>query len=133
QSSLEFRRALSTTSYTNFQVSRYFFAQRQDVLGKLWPNYVEPEDSALFARGDPRRTDYFLDSGDDDTWQDRRTTTWGLQWSIVQRFRRHELELGVDHEFQTVQYVTIQNPWIFDKDGLGESHDLWQVHPWTGD
>ena len=27
---------------------------------------------------------------------------------------------------------TIENPWVFDKDGLGQSHDLWKVHPMVG-
>jgi hypothetical protein len=51
----------------------------------------------------------------------------------VQRFRPNELELGLEHQFQSVQYLTIQDPWVFDKDGLGDSHDLWNVHPWVGD
>jgi hypothetical protein len=31
-----------------------------------------------------------------------------------------------------VQYLTIENPWVFDQDGLGQSHDLWNVHPMIG-
>ncbi|HEY2954732.1 MAG TPA: TonB-dependent receptor [Candidatus Eisenbacteria bacterium] len=148
QTSLEWRRTLSTTSYLNFQVSRYFFAQRQDVLGKLWADYVQPDDKGIYtdsitvgtnANGDPikiidpRHDDFFQDSGDDDTWQDRRSSSWGFQGSMVRRYRRHELEMGFEHELQTVQYLTIQDPWIADPDGLGDSHDLWRVHPWVGD
>jgi len=130
QTSLEWRRTLSTTGYTNFQLSRYFFAQRQDVAGKLWSQYEEPDDQAL---SDPsKRADFFIDSGDDNTWQDRRTTTYGIQWSITQRHKRHEVEVGLEHNFQSVQYVTIEDPWVFDPDGLGGSHDLWRVHPWAG-
>lgn len=132
QTSLEWRRALSTTGYTQFQVSRYYFAQRQDVMGKHWSEYVEPDDRAAFDTTDVRYDDYFLDTGDDDTWQDRRTTSWGLQGSVVQRIRRHEIEAGFEHEFQTVQYVTIERPWVYDPGGLGDAHDLWKVHPWVG-
>ena len=32
-----------------------------------------------------------------------------------------------------MQYLTIEDPWVFDPDGLGSSHDLWRVHPWVGD
>jgi hypothetical protein len=133
QTSLEWRRTLSTSSYINFQVSRYLFAQRTDVEGKLWNEYVQPNDKAAFDSSDVRYDDYFFDTGDDHQWQDRRTNTWGLQGSMVKRMKRHEIEFGLEHEFQTVQYLTIENPWIADPSGLGDSHDLWQVHPWVGD
>jgi len=131
QASLEWRRTYSTTGFTTLQLSRYFYAQRQDVMGKNWADFEEPDDYALPA-GDPRRNDYFVDTGDDDTWQDRRSTVYGLQWNLTQRIQRHELEVGVDHQLQTVQYATIQDPWTYDISGLGDSHDLWKVHPWVG-
>ncbi len=132
QGSVEWRRTLSTTGFTTLQLSRYFFAQRQDVQGKMWGDYVEPDDRSSFPVGDPRRDDYFRDTGDDNQWADRRTNSWGLQGSFTRRFQHNEVELGFDHQWQTVQYLTIENPWVFDKDGLGESHDLWQVHPMVG-
>ena len=133
QTSLEWRRTLSTTGYTDVQFSRYFFAQRQDVQGKDWSQYVEPDDRGTYPDpNDPRRDDFFIDSGDDNTWQDRRTLTYGLQGSLVQRIHRHELEFGFEHQFQTVQYLTIDDPWVFDPNGLGGSHDLWKTHPWIG-
>jgi outer membrane receptor protein involved in Fe transport len=133
QSSLEWRRTLSTTGFTTFQLSKYYFAQRQDVQGKHWSQYEEPDDRSLPPSEAEKRNDFFIDTGDDNTWQDRRTSTVGLQWSLVQRLKRHEIEVGFEHEFQTVQYVTIQDPWVFDPDGLGDAHDLWRVHPWVGD
>lgn len=133
QTSLQWRRTLSTTGFMEAQLSRYFFAQRQDVLGKHWSQFEEPDDRSAFPVGDPRRDDFFFDTGDDNQWQDRRTNSWGLTWNITKRIHRHELELGMEHQWQTVQYLTIENPWVFDKDGLGQSHDLWRVHPWIGD
>jgi hypothetical protein len=133
QSSLLWRRSLSTTGYTEAQVSRYFYAQRQDVGGKMWWEFVEPDDKGNYPAGDPRRSDYFLDSGDDNQWADRRTNSWGLNWSITQRLHHNEFAAGFEHQFQTVQYLIIEYPWIFDKDGLGSSHDQWRVHPWVGD
>ena len=133
QSSIEWRRTLSTTGFTSLQVSKYYFAQRQDVQGKMWWEYEEPDDRSLPPSQAAQRNDFFFDTGDDNTWQDRRTSTTGIQWSLVQRIKRHELEFGFEHEFQTVQYVTIQNPWVYDPDGLGDAHDLWRVHPWVGD
>jgi hypothetical protein len=132
QSSLEWRRTLSTTGFTTLQLSRYFFAQRQDVEGKKWTEYVEPDDRSSFPLGDPRRDDYFLDTGDDNQWADRRTNSWGLQGSYTQRHKHNEIEFGLDHQWQDVQYLTIEDPWVFDADGLGASHDLWKVHPMVG-
>ena len=133
QSSLEWKHVLSTHGYTSLQFSRYFFAQRQEVMGKPWGQYVQPEDFTAFDSTDARQTDYFLDTGDDSRWQDRRTTSYALAGSVVQRARHHELELGFEHQAQSVQYVTIEDPWIADPNGLGDAHDLWLVHPWVGD
>ena len=139
QSSLAWRRALAATGYTELQFSRYFSAQRQDVMGKMWWDfqgdtclYVQPDDISYFDSTDVRRSDYFYDTGDGNTWSDRRTTTYQLQGIYVQRFKRHEVELGFDHEAQSVQYVTISDPWILDQNRLGQSHDVWSVHPWVG-
>ena len=134
QASFEWRRTLSTTGYTQLQLSRAYYAQRRDVMGKKWSDYEAPDDFSEFPPGDPRRADYFYDSGDANSWQDTRNTSWTVEASGVQRFfKRHEFEFGLEHAFQDVQYLTIQNPWVFDRDGLGESHDLWRVHPMAGD
>jgi carboxypeptidase family protein/TonB-dependent receptor-like protein len=145
QTSVEWRRTLSSTSYMRMQFARYFFAQQQGVMGKrfrywdpveqVWKtDYEQPQDKALFDSTDVRSRDYFNDSGDDDTFEDRRTTSYGVQASVTQRFRRHhELELGIDHDFQSVQFVHVEKPWISDPDGLGDAHDIWIVHPWVGD
>ncbi|HYM80167.1 MAG TPA: TonB-dependent receptor [Candidatus Limnocylindria bacterium] len=130
QGSLQWRRTISTTGYTELQLSRYFFAQRQDVMCKHWSEFEEPGELSL--PDSSQRADFFINSGDYNVWQDRRTLTYGLQWSLLQRLRRHELEVGFDHDLQTVQYLTVEDPWEFDPDGLGGAHDLWRVHPWVG-
>ena len=129
QSSLEWRRTFSTSGYTTLHLSRYFYALREDVMGKMWWDYEQPDDNAPGVVNNP----YFVDSGDDDTWSDRRTTSYALQWNLTQRVKRHEIEFGLEHQLQTVQYMTIQDPWVFDLNGLGGAHDLWKVHPWVGD
>ncbi len=132
QSSLGWRRTLGVTGYTELQMSRYFYAQRRDVMGKLWSEYVEPDDKSVYPPGDPRRDDYFVDSGDDNQWQDRRNTSYGIDWSLLQRVRRNEIEVGFNHQFQMAQYITIEDPWVASSDGLGNAHDQWRVHPWQG-
>ncbi len=139
QSSVSWRRSLAATGFTEFQFSRYFSAQRQDVMGKMWWDfeadtclYTQPDDLSYFDSTDVRRSDYFIDTGDANVWADRRTTTYQLQGNYLQRFKRHELELGFDHQAQSVQYATISDPWIEDQNRLGQSHDVWAVHPWVG-
>ncbi len=132
QNSLTWRRSLAATGYTELQFSRYFYAQRQDVMGKMWTEYEQPDDISYFDSTDVRRDDYFYDTGDDNEWSDRRTTTYQLQGIYLQRLRRHEIEVGFDHQAQSVQYVTIEDPWIEDVNNLGGSHDVWSVHPWVG-
>ena len=152
QSSLKFRRSISASAYTEAQLSRYYNAQRLDVMGKDWHDYQPPDDLSAFAIPidtvyrqptppdtvtvqyiyDPRRSDYFLDSGDYYQWQDRRTTITALTWSLTKRIRRNEVEAGFEHQAQAVQFVTIENPWDPDPDGLGGAHDIWKVHPWVG-
>jgi outer membrane receptor protein involved in Fe transport len=132
QSSLHWRRALGTTGFTEAQLSRYFFALRQDVGGKMWPDFVEPDDHSAFPAGDPRRDDYFYDTGDNYQWADRRTTSYGLEWSLTKRTPHNEVEGGITHQFQDVQYTDIEYPWVYDKNGLGQSHDVWEAHPWVG-
>src|SRR5262249_24347835 len=55
QTSIEWRRTLSHTGFTTLQLSRYFYAYRQDVQGKNWSRYEEPDDGSSFPLGDPRR------------------------------------------------------------------------------
>jgi outer membrane receptor protein involved in Fe transport len=156
QTSLSWRRALAASGFTELQFSRYFSAQRQDVMGKMWwdfeadtclysqpddisielPNRNDYSDYGAFQKDSlaiaTKKNDYFFDTGDADVWADRRTTTYQLQGNYQQRFKRHEVELGFDHQAQSVQYVTISDPWIEDKNRLGQSHDVWAVHPWVG-
>ena len=128
QSSIEWRRTLSTTGYTDIQLSRYFYAERQDVKGKYFKpntNYIQPDPPDLF----------FYENGDDNTWQDRRTESYEVQWNLVQRYHHNEIELGLSHDFQNVQFVTVTDPWANDPtgSGLGDIHDVWKAHPWAGD
>ena len=134
QSNLEWRRVLGTTGYFNLLVSRYLFAQRHDVQGKLWTQYEQPNDLDAFPNGDPRAKDYFLDTGDANVWEDQRSQTISTQASLVKRLnRRNEIGIGFQHDARSLQYVRIEDPWNFDPSGLGNKHDLWRVHPWLGD
>src|SRR5207247_4870454 len=66
-------------------------------------------------------------------WQDRRRLAHRLTWARTKRVRRNEFELRPEQQSHTAQYVTIENPWDPDPQGLGGTHDIWRVHPWIGD
>jgi hypothetical protein len=123
-------RILANNRFFNLQFSRYYLALHQDVLGKHWSEYERPDDFSLI---DPaKRDDYFIDTGDDNTWHDRRTLSYSTLGGYTHHLRNHKIEAGFQHDFQTVQYVTIEDPWDYDPDGLGSSHDIWRIHPWQG-
>jgi outer membrane receptor protein involved in Fe transport len=132
QTSLGWKRTLGTTGYTELQVSRYFVALRQDVGGKMWWDYIENDDKSAFPAGDPRRNDYFIDTGDNYQWADRRTGSINVDWSMTKRGNHNEIEGGFNHQSQSVQYTDIEYPWVYDPSGLGQSHDVWSAHPWVG-
>ena len=60
-------------------------------------------------------------------------TSWALNAQYTHRSHHNEIEGGFEHQWQAVQYADIEYPWIYDISGLGQSHDLWLVHPWVGD
>ena len=134
QTSLEWRRTLSTTGYTEVQLSRYFFAQRQRRAGQALDATTRaarrPAARCPATRGAPTTS-----SSTPATTTSGRTgarSPTALSWSLTQRIHRNEIELGFEHQFQTVQYLTIEDPWVFDPDGLGGAHDLWQRAPVGG-
>jgi hypothetical protein len=133
QTNLAWRHTMSTTGWSELRLSRYFTARREDVDGKMWWEYEEPDDRGAFPLTDPRRDDPFFDTGDAYSWQDRRSNIWALGGLTTTRYGHNEVELGFDHQWQTVQRLSIEYPWDYDPNGLGRNHDLWVVHPWLGD
>lgn len=126
------RHTLSTKGWTELKLSRYYTARREDVAGKMWWQYEEPDDG-IFPASDPRHDAYFYDSGDNYSWNDRRTNIWNLGWLYDTKVGHNDIEAGFDHEWQTVERIAIEYPWFSDPNNLGKQHDLWLVHPWIGD
>ena len=114
----------------SLMIARSFNAQEAAVDGKLWTDYEQPDDLAL-PPGQDRP--YFVDSGDANEWwnywSESITTDYKLGMNLG---KIHKTEFGFVNSFQNVQYVDIQDPWVFDPDGLGRDHDLWHVYPDIG-
>ena len=120
----------NTTSFFKFQVSRYFNAYNQSVNGKSWTDYVQPQDASLPPDQDQL---FFIDTGDHNRWIDTYSQVWSVGGEYTAHLgTHHRFDTGLRHDFQEVQYITIENPWDYDVDGLGSSHDLWKVNPSLG-
>ena len=135
QTSIEWRRTLSTTGYHHTAVLALLLGApapgraRHDVAGLRAA--LRPGDPALPTRG---ATDFFIDTGDDNTWQDRRTLTYDDPVEPgAARHKRHEIAFGFRARAADRSSTSpSSDPWESDIDGLGGAHDLWHVHPWVG-
>jgi outer membrane receptor protein involved in Fe transport len=120
----------NTISFFKIQLSRYFNGYNRAVNGKSWTEYEQPQDSSLPPGQDQI---YFWDTGDDNRWVDTYSEVWSLGGDYTRHFgTHHRAEAGIRNDWQDVQYITIQDPWDFDVDNLGSSHDLWHVYPAVG-
>ncbi len=123
-------KTMSANAYHTLKLSRFFTANNYAVNGKNWTEYQQPDDLALPPGQDQP---YFVDTGDDNVWSDAWTVSWGIDYRLAANLGRvHKTEFGFTNAFQDVQYITIQDPWVFDPDGLGRDHDLWHVYPTMG-
>jgi hypothetical protein len=123
-------KTMNANAYQSLKLSRFFTANNYAVNGKNWADYEQPDDLALPPGQDQA---YFVDTGDDNVWSDSWTVSYGIDYRLAANLGRvHKTEFGLTNAFQDVQYITIQDPWVFDPDGLGRDHDLWHVYPTQG-
>ncbi len=119
-----------TRGFHQFQLSRAFSGQEVAVDGKKWTEYEQPDDDALPAG---ENQPYFQDSGDYNEWNFAKSVSTTADYRLARNFGTiHKAEFGLQNSWQDVQYTTIIDPWVYDPDGLGRDHDLWNVHPMQG-
>ncbi len=123
-------RTTGTRGFHQLKLSRAFSGQEIAVDGKKWPDYVQPDDDALPAG---QNRPYFQDSGDYNEWNFAKSISTTADYRLARKFGTiHNAEFGLQNSWQDVQYTTIIDPWVYDPDGLGRDHDLWNVHPMQG-
>jgi len=128
--SLTLTHTFSARAYHTLQVSRYFYGLQYAVDGKNWKDYIPQNDPGL-PPGQDRQ--YFIDSGDDNNWSNSWTESFNTDYRLGINFGKiHKAEFGFQNALQSVQYLSIIDPWVFDVDGLGANHDLWHVYPDQG-
>lgn len=103
-----------------------------------WREYVAPNDDIWKVLGAGtadtlKAYDLFYDTGDDSIFQDRYSRETSLSYSLNKASRHHDLKAGTELNVQTAQFIDIENPWDQDPDTLGSKHDIFTVHPATGD
>jgi outer membrane receptor protein involved in Fe transport len=128
--SLNWTEYLNPELYFTLRLSRFFNNQHRDVAGEPWFDYERPDDLALPPSQDHP---YFVDSGDYNEWHDRYIETYTLDYDLVKKFGEdYRIKAGLEENAQSIQYISIRDPWVEDPDNLGGEHDLYHVHPHTG-
>ncbi len=119
----------SESTLHELRLSRFFTTYHYDVHGKPWYDYEEPDDQALPPGEDHP---FFIQTGDNPSWHDHSILEWALDWDMTAKRGKHTFKTGVNHSFQSIQYIDINYPWQSDPDGLGGVHDLYDAHPQVG-
>ncbi|MBM3320174.1 MAG: TonB-dependent receptor [Candidatus Eisenbacteria bacterium] len=127
---LDWRYLWNRKTRTTVRLSRNFNAFFQNVYGRPWFTYEEPNDFDLPREED---TPFFVDTGDNTVWHSRYTEQYVGYFDVEHtRGEAHVFKTGFELSREDLQFVTIAEPWVADPDGLGRNHDLWNVRPTTG-
>ena len=128
--SLDWRKIWNKRTTSTLRLSRSFNSFFQNVYGKPWYAYEEPNDLDLPPE---LNNTYFIDSGDDDVWHNRYTEAWVGYFDVgYTPNKMNSFKGGFEVSYENLQFITISEPWVKDSDGLGRNHDLWHVYPTTG-
>jgi outer membrane receptor protein involved in Fe transport len=146
--SLMWTHTLSAKMIQRWTLTRFFHAVHEDVAAKMWWEYEEPQDNQGLEPA--LDTPYFYDTGDGNTWHDRWSETWTLDWDLTRNFPpHHQLKTGFEATTQNIQYVIIQDPYYtpdigfgqdlteeelleLRKSSLGYFHDIFHIWPAQG-
>jgi len=126
----DWRHLWNQRTRTTLRLSRQFNAYFQNVSGRPWFTYEEPNDPDL-----PDSLDdvFFVNTGDNDVWHNRYVEAYTGYFDInYEPSESHNYKGGFELSYENLQFVTISEPWVQDPDGLGRNHDLWHVYPTTG-
>ncbi len=131
--SLQWKQTLSSEMYHRFLLKNRFNAVHRDVAGKLWYEYVpakQGEEEALDALG--LGHPYFTDAGDATDYRDRYTDLYGFDWELVRKTEHHDFSVGLNGDYENVQYFSMNASNITSDNPLGDEYDLFHVYPASG-
>jgi outer membrane receptor protein involved in Fe transport len=141
QLALAWTHTVSTNTFYELKLSRFFTHLRSDINGKLWPEYEEPQD--IVTQGSIEYLtdnngfvsvvpgDGFYDFGNGENWHDHYVEEYTLKFDITRHFgnQAHELKAGFQTSFAEMQVIDIEKPWF---GGLGLNNDIYRVNPAYG-
>lgn len=131
---------LSPRMFYEVNLGRYLTFEHAAVQNKWWYEYNETLDlypvdySHLNEDGDIRifQGDEYWDSGDDPHWYDYYSNNWSLDFDVSYiPSSRHSVKAGFEAKYTEMQVIDIYKPWV-GSSGLGESWDMYKVHPNNG-
>jgi outer membrane receptor protein involved in Fe transport len=136
---LNWSHTLSTRTYYEITLGRFFTSLHSAVQNKHWTEYEEHLDSdpvQYIVQDDldvvVRRGDGFYDSGDAEEWFDYYSDNVRLRGALTSRLgSRHEVKGGIEGEYTEMQVIHITSPWVGES-GLGRNHDFYRVYPNSG-
>ncbi|MBL7073950.1 TonB-dependent receptor [candidate division KSB1 bacterium] len=134
---LSWTHTLSSKTFYDLKLSRYFTNLRSDVNGKHWTEYQEPKDIVTqpvdyFFHPDSSRIyvypgDGFYDYGDGKTWHDHYVEAVSVKGDVVSVVSdQHHLKGGMEATYQSMQLIDIYAPWFGD---YGLNNDIYRVCP----
>ena len=139
--SLLYRQNLDRGFFHELQVSRFYVRTRQDsqkppqdelkdYLAQYEPQAFDFPDA---AQGDDWTFHpYFNLNGDYNRYRDRYVERWSTKWDITKKwYPHHKGKAGFTVDYETVQNVEVQDPWIQRDDGLGRK-DVFRANPTVG-
>lgn len=136
---LTWTHTLSSSSFYEIKLNRFFTNLRVDANGKNWNEYTEPLDLIK-----PPFKYYYIDSlntgiipgngfydiGNPYTWHDHHVDEYSVKADFVNNFTpKSKFKTGFEASFQEMQLIDIYQPWIKP---LGLNNDVYKVFPAFG-
>jgi outer membrane receptor protein involved in Fe transport len=136
---LSWTHTVSSSSFYEIRLSRFFTNLRGDANGKDWREYEEPKDLITFPvdyYNLDRDTvgvipgDGFWDTGNGFTWHDHHVINTTVKLDYTNNFsEQNKFKAGMDGAFGEMQVIDIYKPWLGE---LGLNNDIYTVHPAYG-
>jgi len=137
--SLVLTHTLSTKTFYELKLSRFFTSLRADANGRYWYEYREPKDVVTLPPqyyNTNRDTvgiipgDGLYDTGNSFTWHDHYVKEYTIKFDITSNLsEKQRLKTGFESSFQEMQLADIYKPWIGQ---LGLNNDIYKVYPAFG-
>lgn len=138
---LGWEHAVSSKTFYEVKLSKYFTQLRSDANGLNWNQYTEPLDVIkppfiYYPTGDTNQPyaiipgDGFYDVGNAFTWHDHYVKEYRVKGDMSVTFNpKNKFKAGFESAFQEMQLIDIYKPWLGT---FGLNNDVYKVYPAFG-